>query len=209
MRYMVKEIFRSIQGEGFLSGLVMTFVRFAGCNIWTGREEDRERCSEKGNCALWCDTDFNGGKRFDLDELMFEIESLSHRESWVCLTGGEPLLQADKALFRALVHAEYKVQVETNGTVSFDRYGSGVSWLTWSPKPPSTRAEFAADEVKVVFPAVDPSQYLWGGFHRTLQPQHSDDPEVMAENTRRTVKYVLEHPEWRLGLQTHKIVGVP
>lgn len=201
MTYTVHELFATIQGEGGNTGRVAVFCRFAGCNLWTGREEDRASA-----ICRFCDTEFRGGTQYrTAGELATVI-----RDTWpgglprfVVFTGGEPTLQLDAALVEACHWAGFEVAVESNGT----RRGPLVDWLTVSPKAHAPLVVERADELKVVFPQdIDPSTY--DGFdapRRYLQPM--DGPALEA-NTRAAIAYCLAHPAWRLSLQTHKLVGL-
>ena len=207
--YSVKEIFYTLQGEGANAGRPAVFCRFAGCNLWTGREEDRADAVCK-----FCDTDFvgtdgEGGGKFKTAELLAdEIEkhwgdTPSHR--FVVLTGGEPLLQVDTALIDAL-HARYfMIAVETNGTVAPP---PGLDWICVSPKADSRLLLTAGDELKLVFPqdGVDPERFADLPFtHFFLQPM---DNLLQQTNQRLAMDYCLAHPQWKLGLQTHKILDI-
>jgi len=211
MTYQVKEIFYTLQGEGARSGRAAVFLRFSGCNLWTGREEDRARAVCK-----FCDTDFvgtdgRGGGKFA------SAESLAHavRATWpdqvggkpyVVCTGGEPLLQLDAALIAALHARGFEIAVETNGTLSPPL---GIDWVCVSPKAGSALAVTRGDELKLVYPqeGAEPERYKNLGFtHFFLQPM--DGPEREA-NAAAVVAYCLKHPEWRLSLQTHKLLGIP
>lgn len=207
--YQVKEMFYTLQGEGAHAGRPALFCRFAGCNLWTGREADRTSA-----ICQFCDTDFvgtdgqNGGKFKTAKDLAAKIASLwqGERENlYTVLTGGEPMLQIDDALVDAL-HAEgFEIACETNGTIAPHK---GIDWVCVSPK---AGAEFVArqgDELKLVFPqpSLMPDQLGTTDFtHYYLQPM--DGPNV-RENTAQAVKYAMAHPKWKLSLQTHKILGI-
>jgi 7-carboxy-7-deazaguanine synthase (Cx14CxxC type) len=211
MTYTVKEIFYTLQGEGANTGRAAVFCRFAGCNLWTGREEDRADAT-----CQFCDTDFvgtdgPGGGRFataaDLAAAVAAAwpASTPGRRFVVC-TGGEPLLQLDPGLLEALHREGFQIAVETNGT---QLPPAGIDWLCVSPKAGATLAVRAGDEIKLVFPQVgaEPDQFERLGFrHFFLQPM--DGPEREA-NTRAALRYCLAHPRWRLSLQTHKLLGIP
>lgn len=210
MSYSVKEIYYTIQGEGAHSGRPAVFLRFAGCNLWTGREEDRASA-----VCRFCDTDFvgtdgpGGGKFKTPDELASAVASYWPEERprrYVVCTGGEPLLQLDRPLLEAL-HAEgFEVAIESNGT---KRPPAGLDWICVSPKAGADLVLRAGDELKLVFPqdGAPPSDFVDLAFdHFFLQPM--DGPDV-AENTRRAIRYCLENPIWRLSLQTHKLLGIP
>lgn len=212
MSYLVKEIFYSIQGEGFYSGRPAVFCRFAGCNLWSGKEIDREKAVCK-----FCDTDFVGydkpaGGQFQTPvELVKRIEKLWPKENvksvkpLVVCTGGEPLLQLDVELILALHEKGWKVAVETNGTLLPP---TGIDWICVSPKAGAKLLLRSGQELKLVFPqpGAGPEKYAMLDFqHFFLQPMDSPDREV---NTRLALEYVLSYPQWQLGLQTHKILGI-
>lgn len=210
MAYAVKEMFATLQGEGAQTGRASVFCRFAGCNLWTGREADRDRAT-----CRFCDTDFIGtdgvgGNRFaDAASLADAIAACwtggpLHR--YVVFTGGEPLLQLDQALLDA-VHAHgFEIAVETNGTLDAL---PGIDWVCVSPKAGASLVQRAGAELKLVFPQaeLDPSSVADLPFrHFWLQPM--DGPDRIA-NTDAAVAYCLAHPRWRLSLQTHKLIGIP
>jgi 7-carboxy-7-deazaguanine synthase (Cx14CxxC type) len=211
MTYAVKEIFYTLQGEGANTGRAAVFCRFAGCNLWTGREQDRLDAT-----CQFCDTDFvgtdgPGGGRFtsasELGEAVAAAwpEGTAQRRFVVC-TGGEPLLQLDAALVQALHRQGFEVAVETNGTIEPP---GGLDWLCVSPKAGAELMVRAGDEIKLVFPqaGADPTDFEGLAFrHFFLQPM--DGPERDA-NTAAALQYCLEHPRWRLSLQTHKLLGIP
>ena len=209
MAYSVKECFHTLQGEGGQTGRAAVFTRFTGCNLWTGREADRASA-----VCRFCDTDFigtdgqNGGRFQTAEMLAAHIEArwtggADHR--LVVFTGGEPLLQLDEAL-TAAVHARgFQVAVETNGT---QLVPTGVDWLCVSPKAGAPLRIRAGQEIKLVYPQpdLDPAQFAGMPFERFfLQPL---DGEAVATNIRAAIGYCLRHPQWRLSLQTHKIVGI-
>jgi 7-carboxy-7-deazaguanine synthase len=207
--YTVKEIFYTLQGEGANSGKAAVFCRFSGCNLWTGREEDRSRA-----VCQFCDTDFvgvgpDGGKFGTAEELAAAIANAwrgdSDRERLVVCTGGEPLLQIDEKLVDAIHAAGFTMAVETNGTRVAPR---GIDWICVSPKAGAPLVQKSGSELKLVFPqpAAMPEVFEDLEFqHFFLQPM--DGPDV-AENTRLAVEYCMAHPRWRLSLQTHKAVGI-
>ena len=208
MTYAVKEIFYTLQGEGAHAGRPAVFLRFSGCNLWTGLERDREK--GPGGCSRWCDTDFVGGSKFRTAEDLFAAVS-GHwpqgggGEPFVVCTGGEPLLQLDEPLVRLFNDAGWVVAVETNGTVDPPQ---GKLWLTVSPKADSELRVLKGNELKLVFPQVgaEPSRFERLEFeHFFLQPM---DSASKAENTRQALEYCLAHPQWRLSLQTHKILDI-
>jgi 7-carboxy-7-deazaguanine synthase len=210
--YSIKEAYYTLQGEGLNAGRAAVFVRFTGCNLWNGREEDRARGT--GDCARWCDTKFigtdgPGGGRF-ADPTALARHA---RGAWpgtagvplVVCTGGEPLLQLDEPLIEAF-HAEgFEVAIETNGTQPVPR---GVDWVCVSPKRGGRLLVTAGHELKLVVPQPDmePEQFESLDFRAfLLQPMDGPDRE---RNTRLAVDYCLAHPRWRLSLQTHKYLGI-
>lgn len=210
MTYSVKEIFYTLQGEGAQAGRAAVFCRFAGCNLWTGREADRVNAT-----CQFCDTDFVGtdgthGGKFDSAQALaaaianfWPATDTAHR--FVVLTGGEPLLQVDEALVDALHAHGFTIAVETNGTVLPPK---GIDWLCMSPKAGSQRVVAAGQELKLVFPQVgaEPALYESLNFeHFYLQPM--DGPNAAA-NTAAAVAYCQAHPRWRLSVQTHKLIGI-
>ena len=208
MTYTVKEIFYTLQGEGANAGSAAVFCRFSGCNLWTGREEDRSRA-----VCQFCDTDFVGvgpdGGRFETPESLAEAVSNAWRgdrsERFVVCTGGEPLLQLDKPLIDALHDVAFRVAIETNGTKSAPH---GIDWICVSPKAGAPLVQTSGDEIKLVFPQAGamPERFESMKFRNFfLQPM--DGPEV-EENTRLAVEYCMQHPRWRLSLQTHKLLGI-
>lgn len=211
MAYKVKEIFYTLQGEGMHAGRPAVFCRFASCNLWTGREEDRHRA-----VCQFCDTDFvgtdgvNGGKFQTPRELVDQISALwpfedsAHR--MVVCTGGEPLLQLDAALTSELHRRGFYVAVETNGTQPVP---DGVDWLCVSPKHGAELVVSGGDELKLVYPqdGNHPADYEGLAFASyRLQPM---DGANVADNTRAAVDYCLRNPKWQLSLQTHKFLGIP
>ena len=209
MVYAVKEAFLTLQGEGRQAGRVAVFCRFAGCNLWSGRDEDRESAQ-----CRFCDTDFVGvdgenGGRFagaeDLSRILARLWGKGREGRFVVLTGGEPLLQLDADLIAALYAEGFEIAVETNGTLPAP---AGVDWICVSPKAGTTLAQTHGDELKLVFPqpGAEPERYEGLDFrHFLLQPM--DGPDILR-NTKAAIDYCLAHPRWRLSLQTHKIVGV-
>jgi len=207
MTYAVKEIFYTLQGEGAHAGRPAVFLRFAGCNLWTGLERDREK--GPGGCSRWCDTDFVGGTKFRTAADLFAAVAAHWPDAsvppFVVCTGGEPLLQLDAPLVSLFNDAGWSVSVETNGTVDPP---AGKLWLTVSPKAGSELRVFKGNELKLVFPQVgaEPSRFEGLEFeHFFLQPM---DSAARAENTQRALEYCLAHPQWRLSLQTHKILAI-
>jgi len=210
MRYAVKEIFYSLQGEGRHTGRPAVFCRFAGCNLWSGREQDRATAA-----CNFCDTDFvgvdgqRGGRFADARSLADAVEQAWGDGSgarFVVLTGGEPLLQVDAALLSALRDLRFEIALETNGTLAAP---GGIDWITVSPKGTEPLAQATGDELKLVFPqaGVDPASFEHLAFdHFLLQPRDGPDRE---SNTAAAVAYCLRHPRWHLSLQTHKFLGIP
>jgi len=211
MTYAVKEMFYSLQGEGAQVGRSAVFCRFAGCNLWNGREDDRHQA-----ICSFCDTDFvgtdgpDGGKFKSPADLAATLASLwpaakGEGRPLVICTGGEPLLQLDEPLVEALHHAGFEIAIETNGTIAPP---PGLDWVCVSPKAGAPMVVEAGDELKLVFPQHEalPARFEDTAFdHLWLQPM--DGPEL-EDNTRRAVAYCLEHPRWRLSLQTHKLLGI-
>lgn len=209
--YGVKEIYFTLQGEGAHTGRAAVFCRFAGCNLWTGREADRARA-----ICQFCDTDFfgtdgEGGGRFATADALADAilaawpaTALGGTKYVVC-TGGEPLLQLDGPLIKALHGRSFEVGIETNGTLAVP---PGVDWVCVSPKANATLVVHDGDELKLVYPqpALMPEQLAGLHFkHRFLQPM---DGPARSVNTERAIAYCLHHPEWRLSLQTHKLTGL-
>ncbi|HLL28723.1 MAG TPA: 7-carboxy-7-deazaguanine synthase [Xanthobacteraceae bacterium] len=206
--YAVKEIFLTLQGEGAQTGRRAVFCRFAGCNLWSGREEDRAAAVCK-----FCDTEFVGtdgtkGGKYTAADLARTIEQEwgeDRHHRFVVLTGGEPLLQVDEQLVAALHAVGFEIAVETNGTVEPPE---GLDWVCVSPKAGAEIVVQAGNELKLVFPqqGAAPEDFADLAFeHFSLQPM--DGPDV-AENTKRALAYCLAHPQWRLSLQTHKALGI-
>ncbi len=213
MSYSVKEVFYSLQGEGAQTGRPAVFCRFSGCNLWSGREQDRA----KATCTF-CDTDFRGtdgpggGDSTDADQLADRI-----RAAWtgatgpgvspyVVCTGGEPLLQLDTPLITALHARHFEIAVETNGTCPAP---PGIDWICVSPKSTADLQLRAGNELKLIYPQEDapPERFTGLDFrHFFLQPMDGPD---LAANTARAVAYCLANPRWRLSLQTHKLLGIP
>ncbi len=209
MTYAVKEIFLTLQGEGAQAGRRAVFCRFAGCNLWTGREQDRAKA-----VCQFCDTDFVGtdgtlgGKYTDAGALAAVIaESWGARDEdrYVVLTGGEPMLQVDAALIDALHAAGFTIAIETNGTFAVPR---SIDWICVSPKAGSELVQTSGDELKLVWPqpGSDVARLATLDFtHRLVQPL--DDPDA-ANNVQRCIDLVMADPRWRLSLQTHKSLGL-
>jgi 7-carboxy-7-deazaguanine synthase len=210
MSYAVKEIFYTLQGEGANAGRAAVFCRFAGCNLWSGREHDRP-----GAICPFCDTDFvgigpDGGKFADSEELARAVASRwPHHDSrispFVVCTGGEPLLQLDPSAIDALHAREFVIAVETNGTIAAP---PGIDWICVSPKANAPLVQRTGHELKLVFPQVgaEPERFESLEFeHFFLQPM--DGPDVKS-NTALARQYCLEHPRWRLSIQSHKLLGI-
>jgi 7-carboxy-7-deazaguanine synthase (Cx14CxxC type) len=217
MSYAVKEIFYTLQGEGAQTGRAAVFCRFAGCNLWSGREVGRTEAM-----CRFCDTDFAGvdgvgGGRFETaEDLAAAIEQKWPADSgqqgsglgkrFVVCTGGEPLLQLDTELIAALHGRKFEIAVETNGTIAAP---AGVDWLCVSPKAGAGLAQRSGDELKLVFPqlGVDPAEFEALPFrHFFVQPMDGPSREAYTELA---LRYCLDHPQWRLNLQTHKLLGIP
>ena len=209
MTYAVKEIFYTLQGEGARTGRPSVFLRFAGCNLWSGLEADRG-----GAVCKFCDTEFvgtdgsGGGKFSDAGGLARAVKAKwpGGGKPYVVCTGGEPLLQLDEALIAAL-HAEgFEIAIETNGTLEPP---PGIDWICVSPKADAPQLLKRGDELKLVFPQVGgaPEKYADQDFRNFfLQPMDSSSRDA---NTRAAAAYCLSHPQWRLSLQTHKLLGIP
>ena len=209
MSYAVKEIFYTLQGEGANAGRPAVFCRFAGCNLWSGREVDRTSA-----VCSFCDTDFvgvdgpGGGHFATSDSLVKAIHALWPKggRPFVVFTGGEPLLQLDTALVDAVRESGFEVAVETNGTIPLSL---NIDWVCVSPKAESQVVVRKGQELKLVFPqsGAEPARFeSWKFDHFFLQPLAGPQLE---RNTQLAMKYCLEHPHWRLSLQTHKFLGIP
>jgi 7-carboxy-7-deazaguanine synthase len=209
MGYAVKEIFFTLQGEGAHAGRSAVFCRFAGCNLWSGKEADR-----LASICTFCDTDFvgtdgdGGGKFASAEELADAIAGKwpNHDTDWrfVVCTGGEPLLQLDTQLIDALHRHNFYIAIETNGTIPVP---DGIDWVCVSPKSGSCLSVRHGDELKVVFPQeVDPCSYAQLEFHHFfIQPK---DGANAKESLRSAIQFCSENPKWRLSLQTHKLIGI-
>lgn len=209
MSYAVKEIFKTLQGEGAQAGKPAVFCRFSGCNMWSGREEDRA----SSQCTF-CDTDFVGmdgtlgGRYASAQDLAKTIarewgSSLFHR--FVVLTGGEPLLQVDEALVQALHVEKFEIAIETNGTL---KAPPGIDWICVSPKAGAELELRAGNELKLVFPqkGTSPEEYAHLNFQRfSISPM---DGPSLRENTALAVDYCINNPKWHLSMQTHKFLGI-
>lgn len=208
--YTVKEIFYTLQGEGAQAGRPAVFCRLAGCNLWSGREEDRVRAE-----CTFCDTDFvgtdgpGGGRFVDAAALAGAVEAAwggGREERFVVLTGGEPMLQVDAALIDALHARQFRIAIETNGTLDVPRE---IDWICVSPKTGARLVQTSGDELKLVYPqlGLDPASLEALAFtHRYLQPMFGPR---LAENTHAAIAYCKAHPQWRLSVQMHKLVGIP
>jgi 7-carboxy-7-deazaguanine synthase len=209
MAFSVKEAFKTLQGEGGQTGRAAIFCRFAGCNLWSGREADRAEA-----VCRFCDTEFvgvggeNGGKFGDalaLATRLAEIWGPAREGRFVVLTGGEPMLQVDKALIEALHAQNFEIAIETNGAIAVP---PSIDWVCVSPKAGATLVQTFGQELKLVFPqqGAEPEIYENLDFDRfLLQPM--DGPQLVS-NTKAAIEYCLTHPLWRLSLQTHKMIGV-
>ena len=208
--YKIKEIYFTLQGEGFYTGRPAIFVRFSGCNLWSGREKDRNRA-----ICDWCDTDFvgedgiNGGK-YSKNEIINIITKLWKKDvlsnPYVVCTGGEPLLQLDENLIKAIHIAGFEIGIETNGTIIPP---DGIDWICVSPKANANLILKNGNELKVVYPqyGMNPRIHEKLKFdHFYIQPM---DGTNQKDNIRKSEKFVANHPKWKLSLQTHKILGIP
>ena len=211
MTYQVKEIYYTLQGEGARTGRAAVFLRFAGCNLWSGLERDREQA-----VCRFCDTDFVGtdgpsGGKFETADALADVvlrawRSPASAEPYVVCTGGEPLLQMDSALIAALHRRNFEIAIETNGTL---QPPPGIDWVCVSPKADSALKLERGNELKLVYPQPGggPERYASLDFdHFYLQPMDGPDRD---SNTRAATEYCLTHPKWRLSLQTHKLIGIP
>jgi 7-carboxy-7-deazaguanine synthase (Cx14CxxC type) len=208
--YAVKEIFKTLQGEGRHAGRAAVFCRFSGCNLWSGREKDRST-----SICTFCDTDFvrtdgPGGGRFEAPtDLVTAIERCWGKATsgrFVVLTGGEPMLQVDVPLFAELKASGFEIAIETNGTIPVPE---GPDWICVSPKAGAPLQQRSGNELKLVYPqpALHPEEVSDFPFDEFwLQPM---DGPAARENTQAAVAYCLQHPRWRLSLQTHKMIGIP
>ena len=209
-KYKIKEIYFTLQGEGYHTGRPAIFCRFTGCNLWSGREEDRQNA-----ICQFCDTDFvgmdgRGGGSYTLNELIDRLSQLWPEyddKPFVVFTGGEPLLQFDQYLLDALINHHFEVAIETNGTIIPD-FNTSAVWLTVSPKMGSRLRITTGDELKLVYPQLDckPCQFETLTFdHFYLQPL---DNEALDDHIATCLQYCLDHPKWKLSLQRHKILGI-
>ena len=210
MTYAVKECFLTLQGEGVQSGSRAVFLRFAGCNLWSGREQDRATAQ-----CTFCDTDFvgtdgeGGGKFADAVSLADEVERLwgaGAEQRLVVITGGEPMLQLDEALIDALHRRGFRVAMESNGTLAA---APGSDWICVSPKAGTEVVQRSGDELKLVWPqaGIDPAVLeRWDFAHFLVQPMDCADRDSAMEAA---IRLAMERPKWRLALQAHKVVGLP
>jgi 7-carboxy-7-deazaguanine synthase len=210
MSYAVKECFLTLQGEGVQAGSRAVFLRFAGCNLWSGREEDRATAQ-----CRFCDTDFvgtdgeGGGGFAGADALAGHVEALwgeGDERRLVVVTGGEPMLQLDTALIDALHARGFRVAAESNGTIAAT---PGIDWLCVSPKASTEVVQRSGDELKLVWPqeGIDPAELEgWAFDHFLVQPMDCAEREQAIEAA---VSLAMERPKWRLALQAHKVVGLP
>lgn len=209
MSYAVKECFLTLQGEGVQTGSRAVFLRFSGCNLWSGREQDRETAQ-----CRFCDTDFvgtdgrNGGKFNSAGELASRVASLwgeGTDERLVVVTGGEPMLQLDEPLVEALHQRGFRVAVETNGTLAAT---SGLDWICVSPKAGTNVVQRSGNELKLVWPqeGIDPAELeAWSFDHFLVQPM---DCSARDDAVEAAIALAMERPRWRLSLQAHKVVGL-
>jgi len=212
MSYAVKEMFLTLQGEGAQAGRRAVFLRFSGCNLWSGREADRADA-----ICQFCDTDFvgtngeNGGKYADASALAGKVADLWGTISpgarpYVVITGGEPMLQLDTRLIDALHAHGFEIGVESNGTIPAV---AGIDWLCISPKAGSEVVQTSGNELKLVWPQTGSdwqAMEAWHFDHFLIQPM---DSIARAENVKAAIQFVMEHPKWRLSLQNHKALGLP
>jgi len=234
-RYLVKEIFKTVQGEGFWSGRPAVFIRFVGCNMWSGYEKDRERDFNRnyaktggGECALWCDTDFTkqGAVKYTAVEIAAQARKIGHKVDFCVLTGGEPFLHIDGFVVAALKRQGFTVAVETNGTCSTNIFmhpgGLSPDWICCSPKVPEAHIKLeVCHELKLVLPSYSPSEYrtLIDRVLTVLAANQSKKPlylqpcdwdahtskEMIAKLVMDTIE---QNPQWSISLQSHKILGV-
>jgi 7-carboxy-7-deazaguanine synthase (Cx14CxxC type) len=209
MSYAVKEIFLTLQGEGAQAGRRAVFLRFSGCNLWSGREQDRAQAS-----CTFCDTDFvgmngqNGGRFPDASSLADAVAEIWREGDarLVVITGGEPILQLDAALIDALHARGFSIAVESNGTLPAP---AGIDWLCISPKAGTEIVQRSGDELKLVWPqaGMDPAELAgWDFRHHLIQPKDGADREPSLQAA---IAFVMANPRWRLSLQTHKLLGLP
>jgi len=212
MSYAVKELFLTIQGEGVHAGRRAVFLRFSGCNLWTGLEKDRANAVCK-----FCDTDFVGmdgtnGGRYDAGALAEKAAALwgegaEHR--YIVLTGGEPMLQVDNAIVDTLHEQGFQIAIESNGTIAVH---PGIDWVCISPKAGSDIVQRSGNELKLVWPqeGSDPQDMEeWEFEHHLIQPMDGFSPQANEANQAKAMEFVSSNPKWRLSLQNHKILGIP
>lgn len=212
MSYAVKEVFLTLQGEGVHAGRRAVFLRFAGCNLWSGREKDRSSA-----ICQFCDTDFVGmdgenGGRYDAAALAALVarlwgEGTAHR--YIVLTGGEPMLQVDNAIIDALHAQDFTIAIESNGTLPVH---NGIDWVCISPKAGSEIVQHRGDELKLVWPQPGSDTVAmeqWAFDHFLIQPMDSHDAARNAINRQAAIDFVQANPKWRLSLQNHKALGLP
>lgn len=212
MSYAVKEIFLTLQGEGVHAGRRAVFLRFTGCNLWTGREEDRAIA-----VCQFCDTDFVGmnganGGRYDADALAAKVAEIwgeGSNSRYVVMTGGEPMLQVDDGIVDAL-HAEgFTIAIESNGTLPVH---PGIDWVCISPKAGSDVVQHQGNELKLVWPqpgSDTAAMEAWNFDNFLIQPMDSGNADSNRANVEAATRFVMDHPKWRLSLQNHKILGLP
>ncbi len=213
MSYSIKEIFYSLQGEGFYTGRPAIFCRMSLCNLWTGREADRTHA-----ICQFCDTDFigtngqNGGRFPNAETLCQHLRSFwpsnTNTPPFIVLTGGEPLLQVDEALIHQLHQYQFEIAIETNGTKSPP---PNIDWICMSPKANAPILLESGHELKLVYPQLElmPKQVEHLDFkHFYLQPMADNNPKIYQSNLKQTIEYCLKHPKWQLSLQTHKLLGI-
>jgi 7-carboxy-7-deazaguanine synthase (Cx14CxxC type) len=211
MSYAVKEMFYTLQGEGIRAGRPAVFCRFAGCNLWSGREDDRATAQ-----CTFCDTQFvgtdgDGGGKFETADVLADAVArlwpkAGEGKPYVVFTGGEPLLQIDDALIRAMRARGFEIAIETNGTLAAP---AGIDWICVSPKAGNPLVQTRGQELKLVYPqtGAEPHRFETLAFdHFVLQPLWG---ERTQENMRAAARYCMEHPRWRLSVQTHKWIGIP
>lgn len=207
--YAVKEIFKTLQGEGGQTGRTSVFLRFSGCNLWTGREEDRSSA-----VCQFCDTDFvgmdgeNGGRYRSAQALVDKVEEIwagPAAKRYIVCTGGEPLLQLDTPLIEELHRRGFQIAVETNGTIAAP---AGLDWICVSPKAGADLVQTSGHELKLIYPqaGIDPERFSGLNFGQ-FWLQAMDGPDLQA-NLQAAIAYCLAHPAWRLSLQTHKMIGI-
>jgi 7-carboxy-7-deazaguanine synthase len=212
MSYAVKEMFLTLQGEGAQAGRRAVFLRFAGCNLWTGREEDRASA-----ICQFCDTDFVGmdgenGGRYEAEQLAAKVTELwgdGEKHRYVVLTGGEPMLQVDDAIVDALHDQGFEIAIESNGTIAVH---PGIDWVCISPKTGSEVVQRSGDELKLIWPQAGSdveSLATWDFTHFLLQPMDCSNDAANLANRQAAIDCVNAHPKWRLSLQNHKLLGLP